>query len=65
MSVLRDSTDFKKAYESVRSEVLNNIIRDCEVPIKLARLIKIWLIETKSEVRTGNHLSHNFFSKMI
>jgi hypothetical protein len=32
--------DFRKAYESVRGEVLYNILIEFDIPIKLERLIK-------------------------
>jgi hypothetical protein len=38
--------DFKKAYDSVRREVLYNIHIEFEVPMKLVRLIKMCLNET-------------------
>jgi hypothetical protein len=51
---------FRKAYDSVRSEVLYNILIEFGVPMKLARLIKMCLNETYSKVRTGKHLSDSF-----
>jgi hypothetical protein len=38
--------DFKKAYDSVRREVLHNILIEFGVPMKLVRLIKMCLNET-------------------
>jgi hypothetical protein len=38
--------DFKKAYDSVRSEVLYNILTEFGILMKLERLIKICLNET-------------------
>jgi hypothetical protein len=38
--------DFKKAYDSVRREVLYNILIEFEIPMKLARLIKLYLNES-------------------
>jgi len=40
--------DFKKAYDSVRREVLYNILIECGIPMKLVRLIKMCLTETYS-----------------
>jgi hypothetical protein len=39
-------TDFKKAYDSVRREVLYNIPIEFGIATKLVRLIKICLTET-------------------
>jgi hypothetical protein len=49
--------DFRKAYDSVRREVLYNILIEFGVPMKLVRLIKMCLNETYSEVRITKHLS--------
>jgi hypothetical protein len=38
--------DFKKAYDSVETEVLYNILLEFGVPKKLVRLIKMCLNET-------------------
>jgi hypothetical protein len=40
--------------------VLNNILIDFGVPMKLIRLIKICLNEINNKVRVGTHLSDNF-----
>jgi hypothetical protein len=45
--------DFKKAYESVRREVLYNILIESGISRKLVRLIKISLSEIYSRVRVG------------
>jgi hypothetical protein len=42
--------DFKKAYDSVKREVLYNILTDFEIPRKLDRLNKMCLNETYSKV---------------
>jgi sorting nexin-29 len=52
--------DFKKAYDSVRREVLYKILIEFGVPMKLIRLIKMRLNETYSKVRIGRHLSESF-----
>jgi hypothetical protein len=52
--------DFKKAYDSVRREVLYNILIEFGITMKLVRLIKMCLNETYSRVRIGKHLSDSF-----
>ena len=52
--------DFKKAYDSVRREVLYNILIEFGVPKKLVKLIKMCLPETYSRVRVGKNLSDMF-----
>jgi len=51
--------DFKKAYNSVRSEVLYNILIEYGIPIKLVRLMKMCLNETNSRGQVV-HLSDMF-----
>jgi hypothetical protein len=50
----------EKAYDSVRREVLYNILIEFGVPMKLVRLIKMRLNEAYSRICIGNHLSHRF-----
>jgi len=52
--------DFKKAYDSVRREVVHNVLIEFGIPMKLLRLIKICLTETCSRVRVGKNLSDMF-----
>jgi hypothetical protein len=52
--------DFKKEYDSVRKEVLYNILIEFCIPRKLVRLIKMCLTETYSRVRLGKNLSDRF-----
>jgi len=54
------SIDFKKAYDSVKREVLYGILIEFGIPKKLVRLIKICLIETCSRVRVGRNLCDMF-----
>jgi len=52
--------DFKKAYDSVRREVLYNIFIEIDILRKLVILIKIILTETYSRVRVGKNVSDRF-----
>ena len=51
---------FKEAHDSVRRVVLYNILIEFGIPLKLVRLIKMYLNETYSRVRVGKHLSDMF-----
>ena len=52
--------DFKKAYDSIRREVLYNILIEYVIPMKLVSLIKMCLTETCSGVQVGRNLSDMF-----
>ena len=52
--------DFKHAYDSVRMEVLYNILIEFGIPMKLVRLIKVCLTKKYSRVRVGTNLSDMF-----
>jgi sorting nexin-29 len=52
--------DFKKAYDSVRREVLYNILIEFGVPMKPIRLIKICSNETYNKVCASKHLFDTF-----
>ena len=52
--------DFKKAYDSVRRDVLCNITVQFGIHMKLVRLIKMCLTEMYSRVRVGKHWSDMF-----
>ena len=58
-AVQRLFIDFKKAYDSVRGEVLNYILIESGIPMKLVRLIML-LKETYSTVQVGKHFSDMF-----
>jgi hypothetical protein len=45
--------DFKKAYDSIKTEVLYNILLEFGIPEKLVSLIKMCLNETYSKVCVG------------
>jgi hypothetical protein len=55
--------DFKKAYDSVKREVLYNILLEFGIPKKLVRLIKMCLNEIYSKVHIGKLLI-NFLFRM-
>ena len=52
--------DFNKVYDSVRREVLYDILIEFWVPKKLVRLVKMCSTETYSRVRVGKNLSERF-----
>jgi hypothetical protein len=52
--------DFNKVYDSVRREVLYDILIEFGILMKQVRLIKMCLNETYSRVRVGKHLSDTF-----
>ena len=43
--------DFKKVYDSVRREILHNILIEFGIPKKMVTLVKMCLTETYSRVR--------------
>jgi len=49
--------EFKNACDSIRKEVLYNILIQISIAIKVTRPIKVRLNETYSRVRIGKHLS--------
>ncbi|KAJ4437974.1 hypothetical protein ANN_13913 [Periplaneta americana] len=52
--------DFKKAYDTVKREVLYDILIEFGIPKKLVRLIKMCLSEKYCRVRIGQFLSDAF-----
>jgi hypothetical protein len=52
--------EFRKAYDSVKEEVLYSILLEFGIPKKLVKLIKMSLNETYSKVRVGKHLPDKF-----
>jgi hypothetical protein len=53
-------TDFKKAYDSDRMEVLYKVLIEFGIPRKLVGLIKMCLKETYSRVRISKTVSDKF-----
>jgi hypothetical protein len=52
--------DLKKAYDSVKREVLYDILLEFSIHKKLVRLVKMCLYETCSKVHVGKLLSDKF-----
>jgi hypothetical protein len=52
--------DFKKVCDSIKKEVLYNILLEFDITKMLVRLIKMCLNGTYSEVRIGKILSNTF-----
>jgi len=52
--------DLKKAYDSVKREVLYNILLQFGTPKNVVRLIQVCLNDTYSKARVGKHLSDTF-----
>jgi len=52
--------DFEKAYDSVRREILYNILTEFGISMKLVRLIEMCFNETNSNVHIGKNLSETF-----
>ena len=57
--------DFKKAYDSVRREILYKILIEFGIPRKLVRLIKMSLTETYSRVHVGKNVSDRLLLGMV
>jgi hypothetical protein len=55
---------FKNAYDSVTREVLFNILFEFGIPMKLVRLMGIYLNETYSRFQIGKNLSRIFRIKI-
>jgi len=60
IKIVYEVIDFKKAYDSVRREVLYKILIEFGIPRKLVRLIKMNLTETYSRVCVGKNVSDRF-----
>jgi hypothetical protein len=52
--------NFKKAYDSVRMEILHNILTEFSIPLKQVRLIRLCLSEICRRVYVGRHFSDTF-----
>ena len=57
---MRQLLEFKKACDSVRKEVLYNILIEFRIPMKLVKTIKMCLKEKYRRVRVGKNLCDTF-----
>jgi uncharacterized protein Yka (UPF0111/DUF47 family) len=57
-------TDYRKACDSVRREVLCDVLIQFGIPVKLASLIKLCLNEMCNRLRVGKHFSDMFSVKI-
>jgi len=62
-AVHRLFTDFKKTYDSVRREVLYNILIEFGIPMTMVKLIKVYLNETYIKGKAHKHLPDKFPTK--
>jgi hypothetical protein len=58
-------TTFKKAYHSLRSGVVYNILIEFGIPTKPVTLIKMCLNATYSTVQVGIYVSDMFWLRMV
>jgi hypothetical protein len=65
MTVHQLFIDFKKAYNSVRREVLYNILIQFEAPMKLVRLIKMCYMKPTVKYVVVNIYLIPFLFKMV
>jgi hypothetical protein len=56
---------FKNSCASVRREILYSLLTEFGIPMKLIRLIRMYLNETCSKVHLGKHLSDIFPIKNV
>ena len=56
---------FKKAFDLVRGEVVYNILIEFDFPMKLVKVIKMYLNETYRRVGVGKNLSYMFPLRMV
>ena len=57
--------DFKKAHDSVRREVLYNILNEFGIPMKLVGQIQMCPNENYSRERVGKHLPACLLLRMV
>jgi hypothetical protein len=52
--------DFKQAYDTINRTELEDIMKEFGIPMKLVRLVKMTLTNTKSKVKIQGKLSPSF-----
>jgi len=65
LSVYLAFTDFRQAYDSVRSEKMYKVLQHFQIPNKLIRLVKATMDNMVAKVQVQTHMSNSTKLEMI